>query len=181
MSKAFDTSVDELRRVWAASDHFDSKVLTFTGLVGAAFALIAGQLHRMPGLPVCAAVLVWVALLSLGAFAVLALSATFWIRGAGAVNPQQIAEHPEFLKDDELFEAKASKSLGEAFARSLAQHQRKTARFKVAQLVLVAAGFSFGAGLMVWYIQASRPQPALTSTRVHAVPDTTAVREGVQR
>ena len=49
MSEAFDRAMDEIDRVWDASDHFDTKVLQFIGIVTAgSFAAAAIMANKLP-------------------------------------------------------------------------------------------------------------------------------------
>jgi hypothetical protein len=197
VSKAFDRSMDELARVWDASDKFDSKVLQFIGIVSAgALAAAAIVAKSASALQVSAIVVVLagVGAVALAVFISMALDSAIGAKFQGPLNPRQIADSPEYLKNDGRFEADLLNALATAFEASLAAQEAKAKRFEQSLWAFRVALVSLGLATTLCLVSptanggpkmpenqptapATQPAPAIQPDSTPAQPDTTAPLE----
>lgn len=140
MSTAFDRAMDEISRVWDASDHFDTKVLQFIGIVSAgalaSAAIMAEKVHLAAPLPWYVVVLLIVGITGVFAFVGLGMSSAIGIAFDGPLDPRALAQYPPYLKDDAEFEEDMLPVLAETFDECLNSQERKWRRFRWSLLPL---------------------------------------------
>lgn len=143
MSQAFERALDEIERLWEASDRFDSKVLQFVGITAAGFvaggAIILQKVPRMLGLPLPVLVTASSGALAILAFFALAIRSAIGKASTGPIDPRLLELQPEYLSNDQTFENDALPALALAFHRLLRRHSMKW-RWFIASLVFLGSG-----------------------------------------
>ena len=134
MSVAFDRAMDEIARVWDASDHFDTKVLQFTGIISAgAFAgaaILADKIHLEAPYPWYVVALFVAGAVALLIFVFLALLSAIGVAFSGPLDPRLLASNPSYVTDDDGFESDMLPFIADAFDQCLNGQERKWRTFK---------------------------------------------------
>jgi hypothetical protein len=162
MSTAFERAMDEIARVWDASDHFDTKVLQFTGIISAgAFAgaaILANKLHLITPSPWYAVALFISGAVALLAFVFLALRSAIGVAFAGPLDPRLLADNPEYVADDAGFEKDMLPFIADAFDQCLNGQERKWRLFRRSLWALGVSVVCFTTALSVCLLV---PRPSL--------------------
>ena len=134
MSAAFDRAMDEIARVWDASDHFDTKVLQFTGIISAgalaAAAIVANKFHLNAPYPWYVVTFFVGGAAALLVFVFLALRSAIGVAFSGPLDPRLLAENSEYVADDAAFEKDMLPFIAQAFDQCLNGQERKWRLFK---------------------------------------------------
>jgi hypothetical protein len=164
MSIAFERAMDEIARVWEASDHFDTKVLQFTAIVSAgAFAgaaILANRLYLIAPSPWYAVGLFIAGAIALLTFVFFALRSAIGIAFAGPLDPRLLADNPEYVADDAAFEKDMLPFIADAFDQCLNGQERKWRLFRWSLKALGVSVVCFSAALTICAL-VPRPSPGV--------------------
>jgi len=134
VSEAFDRAMDEVDRVWEASDKFDTKVMQFVGFVIAGALAGAGamltKLHDLTPLPWPLITAVVLGTVLVVAFVFVALSSAVGNSFTAPLNPAILPQYPTWLNQDDEFRTDVLKAIGQAHTASVDSQMRKVRRFK---------------------------------------------------
>jgi hypothetical protein len=165
MSVAFDRAMDEIKRVWEASDHFESKVLQFIGIISAgalaAAAILANKVHPLltpyPSLTITLFVAGGAALLG---FILVALLSAIGIAFSGPLDPRLLANNPHYLRDDDEFEEDMLPFIAQAFDQCLNGQERKWRLFRWSLVALLLSVLCLGTAFGFCALAPTKPQPS---------------------
>ena len=149
-SEALDRAMNEVDRIWSASDKFETKVLQFVGFVIAgAFAGAGAMLTKLQleaPLPAVVTLLLVLGTIALLVFVVMALLSAIGNEFGAPINPQQLAEYPNWLEKDAEFRKDFLPAVVDAHKKSVATLSGQVRQFRhslialgIAVLLLVSA------------------------------------------
>jgi hypothetical protein len=125
--------MNEIDRVWEASDKFDSKVLQFVGFVIAGTFAGAGLVMKQLPLPYQPSpwviTLVTIGVGALVTFVWMAVLSAIGVLFAGPLDPRRLADAADYLDHDQEFERDMLPFIAQAFDTSLRSQERKARLF----------------------------------------------------
>jgi len=162
MSEAFDRAMNEMDRVWDASEKFDTKVLQFVGFVIAGFLAGAGavmtKLQLALPLPPVVLVLLIVGMLSVLVFVAVSLRTVIGYKFKAPLDPEKLKDAPKYLTDDAKFEEALLPAIAAAHSDGVKVQKEKTQQFRLAFTILLTGVVCLLGACMLLLVQHNRPK-----------------------
>ncbi len=143
-SLAYSRAVQELQRIWEASNHQETKALQFLGILVAGFTAAAGA--ALPHVPPIAEIpLPTLVLMALGSVVFFVgshlLYETVFRSGFDVLDLKGLKDQPQYLADDEAFERESLEDLVQAYEKNVVRSAAKAYRIhRAGQLLMVSVG-----------------------------------------